>query len=70
MKNMTDIKIDKIDLPINIIAKLNNNNIFSINDLWESTRSDLKKMKLDNKEIGILSIKLQLLGLDLNKKTY
>lgn len=71
MKNKyLDKNINILDLNEEIIDKLKNFNIDLIQDLWILKRNDLKKMGLATSEINNLIIKLQLLGLDLNKKVY
>lgn len=59
-----------LDLENNIIKILNDNNILIIDDLWKSKRSDLKNIGLSDKEINQILIKLQLIGIGLNKKIY
>lgn len=61
--------ITSLELSENII-KILNNNVFKINQLWEKTRKDLKLYKLNDREISNIIIKLELLGIGLNKKIY
>ena len=69
MKNLDkDIDILKLGDSINNI--LINNNIRIINDLWILNKKFLKGLNLTSKDINTISIKLQLIGLDLNKKVY
>ncbi len=49
---------------------LKQNNISKIEDLWVLNRKKLKEMGISDTEIKQIVIKLQLLGLDLNKKMY
>ena len=42
------------------------NNI--INDLWKLNRHELKQLGLTDQQINQIIIRLQLIGLDLNKK--
>ena len=63
-----DIKI--LDLDREGLAILKDNNINLIEDLWLLTKKDLKILGISDKDIKYISIKLQLLGLDLNKKIY
>ena len=63
-----DIKI--LDLDREGLAILKDNNINLIEDLWLLTKKDLKMFGINDKDIKYISIKLQLLGLDLNKKIY
>lgn len=46
------------------------NNIITVKDLWVKTRKELKLLKLSDYEIHSIIVKLQLIGLDLNKKVY
>ena len=64
-KNLDYLKLDK---EITII--LNNNNIITIKDLWNQNRNYLRKIGLLNNQIKDIIIKLELNGIDLNKKTY
>lgn len=63
-----DISI--LGLDDNIACLLTKNEIRTVNDLWLKTKKDLKKYGLKDKDIKYVSIKLQLIGLDLNKKMY
>ena len=47
-----------------------NNNVNLISDLWPLTRKDLKSFKISDKDIHSIIVKLQLNGLDLNKRKY
>lgn len=69
MKNVLDNKIDYLNISSKLEQKLNENNIYYIKDLWLLKRADLKKF-LNDKEVTDIIIKLQLSGLDLNKKVY
>ena len=60
---MSDLNFQK-----NIIDKLRLNNITSIEKLWEMSRKDLKSIGFTYDEINLIAIKLQLNGLDLNKR--
>ena len=62
--------IEDLSLNKDLIQKLHNNNIERIDDLWVLSRKDLKKIKLTDTEINTITIKMQLLGIDLNKKVY
>ena len=72
MKKQKVLEKDIKELGLN--AKINNilkeNNINTIEDLWKLKRKDLKNMKMPDSEITMIIIKLQLYGLDLNKKVY
>jgi 5-bromo-4-chloroindolyl phosphate hydrolysis protein len=65
-----DKTIDDSGLSKKIVDKLLNNNINVIKDIWILKRSDLKKIGLTDTEINQIIVKLQLNGLDLNKKEY
>jgi DNA-directed RNA polymerase alpha subunit len=64
-KNIKILVLDEEILPV-----LKNNNIVNIRDLWVLNRKSLKNIKLNDKQINDIIIKLQLIGLDLNKKIY
>lgn len=73
MKKINDnlkknIKI--LDLDRECLTILKDNRINLIEDLWLLTKKDLKMFGINDKNIKYISIKLQLLGLDLNKKIY
>ena len=68
--NILDKKIETLGLKDSINKILIDNNIVLINDLWISNRKSLKKLNLSDKDIQNIIIKLQLVGLDLNKKKY
>jgi DNA-directed RNA polymerase alpha subunit len=63
-------KIEKLEIDYDIIIKLNNNAIYTINDLWNLSRRDLKKLKLTDGEINQIIVKMQLYGIDLNRRIY
>lgn len=58
-----------LELDSNIENKLLLNNIDTIEKLWKFNRMDLKKLKFLDSEINNIIIKLQLIGISLNKKT-
>lgn len=64
-KNLSSLELDN-----ELIGVLNNKGLYTINDVWVLKRSDLKSIGVKDSQINQLSIKLQLLGLDLNKKVY
>ncbi len=66
----TTEEITKLNLTSNLLKKLYDNNIKTINDIWILKRKDLKDIGLNDKEIKSIVISLQLEGLDLNKKIY
>ena len=68
MINELNKKIETLNLDSNIINKLKSNNINTINDLWQLTKTDLKNINIKDSEINSIIIKLQLMGISLNKK--
>ncbi len=72
MKNnlILDFPIKKLGINSNIINVLNKNNINTIRDVWNKNKPFLKEIGLSDKQINQIIIKLQLLGLDLNKHIY
>jgi len=67
--NLIEKRIEYLKLNDTINNVLKENNINSIEDLWVKTRSNLKKLGLNDTQIKEIIIKLELIGLDLNKKT-
>ena len=65
-----DNPIEYLKINITITNKLKKNNIFLIKDLWYLKRKDLKALDFTDIEINEIIIKLQLNGIDLNKKIY
>lgn len=63
-----EITILELDSSVNKILK--DNNIITVGNLWELNRKKLKDMGLKDTDIKQITIKLQLLGLDLNKRIY
>lgn len=70
MKKNVKVEVSEIDFPNNIKEKMISNNIKILEQIWELSRSDLKKMGFSNNEVNEIIVKLQLYGLDLNKKVY
>jgi len=64
------MKIESLELSTSITNKLKDKKILFVEDLWKLNRENLKKIGFDNYEINDIIIKLQLKGLDLNKKKY
>ena len=62
--------IEELGIETKIIRLLKDNNINIIEDLWKMKRKELRDLKLSDSEITKITIKLQLYGLDLNKKIY
>lgn len=60
--------INKLDIDESITIKLNEFNVFTISDLIKLKRTDLKELNLTPSEIKQIIIKLELHGIDLNKK--
>jgi hypothetical protein len=63
-------RIEILDVDKKIVDILKENNINIIEELWILKRKDLKLLGLNDREINQVIIKLELLGLGLNKKTY
>ena len=63
-------KISILGLDESIEKKLNELDINMVNDLWECKLVFLKNNNVNNSEINQIRIKLQLKGIDLNKKVY
>lgn len=61
---LKDLDFEKV-----ILDKLSLNNIDSIEKLLGMNRKELKSMGFTYEEINEIAIKLQLRGLDLNRKT-
>lgn len=66
--NFLDENLDRLELGGEISTILKENNIFRIRDLCCLSKSNLKEFGIDDSDIKHLVIKLQLNGLDLNKK--
>lgn len=60
---LKDLDFEKV-----ILDKLILNNIDSIGKLWQMNRKELKNIEFTYEEINKIAIKLQLRGLNLNKK--
>ena len=65
-----DDNIKILDLDQCVIDVLYNNEINLISDLWICNRKKLKEFGIKDTDIKQIIIKLQLIGLDLNKKVY
>lgn len=57
--------IDRLDIGNNAINKLKENNIKTIGQLCKKSKSDLKKLYIEQFEVNKIDIELQLLGLNL-----
>lgn len=62
--------IDILNLNYDLINKLKKLQIYNIQDLCKCKRDYLKDNDFSNNDINQIKIKLQLIGLDLNKKNY
>lgn len=62
--------INILDLDKSIVEVFRKNDIVTIEQLWVLNRKKLKELGLKDNEIKQITIKLQLLGLDLNKRVY
>ena len=62
--------INILDLDKSIVEVFRKNDIVKIEQLWVLNRKKLKELGLKDNEIKQITIKLQLLGLDLNKRVY
>ena len=62
--------ISVLELNSSIEKFLRANEINYIKDIWVLKRKDLKNLGLKDSDINTIVVKLQLFGLDLNKKVY
>ena len=62
--------IEILGLDISTLVDLKNKNISLIKDLWVMNRRELKNIELTDCQINQIIIKLQLIGLDINKRSY
>ena len=69
-KMLLEKEIEELNLDDKTTNLLKDNNIIFVKDVWILKRQDLKKMSFTDSDITQISIKLQLYGLDLNKKIY
>lgn len=65
-----DNDIKTMDLDSEVLNILLENDIKTVGNLWELNRKKLKAMGVKDSDIKQIIIKLQLLGLDLNKRIY
>ncbi len=68
MNNLLEKDISSLNLSKNISEVLKQNNIIKVNDLWIRNRKNLKVLGMNDTEIKEIIIKLELNGLDLNKR--
>lgn len=62
--------IEELGLNTKMTSILVDNDINTIEDIWVLKRKDLRAFSLSDSDITQIVIKLQLFGLDLNKKVY
>lgn len=70
MRSVVEESINKLGIDNKIKEKLESINIKLIKDLWVLKRKELKNLNFNDSEINHIRIKMQLLGLDLDKKKY
>lgn len=66
------VEKDVIELEVNesTLNIFKEHDIKSIEDVWHLKKTELKNMGVEDGQINQIRIKLQLMGLDLNKKVY
>lgn len=69
-KKILEKGIEELSLDTKALNLLKENDIITVEDLWTKKRKDLKELNFSDSEITNIAIKLQLYGLDLNKKIY
>lgn len=62
------MNLGDLNLPKTILNKLKANNIDSVQKIWVMSRKELRLLDFSYEEINIIAIKLQLKGMDLNKR--
>lgn len=62
------MNLSNLNLPKTILDKLKANNIDSVQKIWVMSRKELRLLDFSYEEINIIAIKLQLKGMDLNKR--
>jgi hypothetical protein len=70
MNNSLNDFINEMGIDLEIIKKLNGNQVYVVKDLWSLKRQDLKRMGVTDCQIKSIIIKMQLYGIDLNKRIY
>ncbi len=68
MNNFLNNDITYLNLSNNISKVLKQHNILKVNDLWSKNRRNLKEIGMNDKDIKEIVIKLELNGLELNKR--
>ena len=69
-KKYLENPIEDLDVSNKIVDKLKKNDLLLVKDVWSLKRKNLKDLKFTDSEINQIIIKLQLHGVDLNKKVY
>ena len=69
-KKILEKTIEELELNDKVLKVLKENNINLVEELWVLKRKDLKDFGIKDSDITQITIKLQLYGLDLNKKIY
>lgn len=62
------MNLSDLNLPKTIIDKLKANNIDSVQKIQVMSRKELRLLDFSYEEINIIAIKLQLKGMDFNKR--
>lgn len=65
-----DVSIENLKLPSEIIKRLRELSLCTIEDLWKCKRLFLKGEGFTDSEIHQIQIQLQLLSIDFNRKVY
>ena len=65
-----DNPIEFLNIKEDIIKKLKSHNILLVRDIWYLKRKELKNWNFNDIEINEIIVKLQLNGIDLNKRVY
>lgn len=63
-------EISKLGIDDSIISIFKSKDINTIAELWSLKRKDLKEMNFSSDQINHIIIKMQLKGMDLNRKKY
>ena len=69
-KSILKKSIEVLELDSKIFEILHDNNIFDVNDLWNLSSLKLQELNLSHEDIRKVRVKLQLNGIDLNRKIY
>lgn len=68
--NLLKEDVSILHLNDEVTQKLEENNIFKVEDLCSMTKADLRNINFEQSDISSIEIKLQLNGLDIKKKRY